>query len=56
MTENYTDIMSPNRFESLESDSSSSCFQNKTDNNLLFSKSVIQESVNPPMEISSVTL
>ena len=41
ITENDTDIVSPNRFENLKSDTISSCFQNKTDNTLLFSKSVI---------------
>ena len=55
ITENDTDIVSPNRFESLKSDTSSSCFQNKTDHTLLFSKSVIQESVKPRMEKSNLT-
>ena len=32
ITENDTDIVSPNRFESLKSDTGSFCFQNKTDN------------------------
>ena len=36
ITKNDTDIVSSNRFESLKSDTSSSCFQNKTDNTLLF--------------------
>ena len=57
--ENDIDIVSPNRFESLKSDTSSSCFQNKTDNALLFPKSVIinpiiQESVKPQMEKSNI--
>ena len=52
--ENDIDIVSPNRFESLKSDTSSSCFQNKTDNTLLFPKPVIQESVKPRMEKSNI--
>ena len=47
--------MSPNRFESLKSDTGSSCFQNKTDNTILFSKSVIQESVKQRVEKSNIT-
>ena len=47
--------MSPNRFESLKSNTASSCFQNKTDNTLLFSKSVIQESVKPRVEKSNIS-
>ena len=47
ITDNDTDIVLPNRFKSLKSDTGSSCFQNKTDNTLLFSKSVIQEFVKP---------
>ena len=41
IAENDTDIVSPNCFESLKSDTGSSCFQNKTDNTLLSSESVI---------------
>ena len=55
ITENDTEIMSPNHFESLKSDTGSSCFQSKTDNTLLFSKSVIQESVKPRVEKSNIT-
>ena len=47
--------MSPNHFESLKSDTGSSCFQSKTDNTLLFSKSVIQEFVKPRVEKSNIT-
>ena len=54
-TENDTDIVLPNRFQSLKSDTGSSCFQNKTDNTLLFSKSVIEESVKPRVEKSKKT-
>ena len=46
--------MSLNRFENVKSDTGSSCFQNKTDNTLLFSKSVIQESVKPRVENSNI--
>ena len=53
ITENDTDIVSPNRFESLKSDINSSCFQNKTDNTLLFRKSV--ESVKPRMKANITT-
>ena len=47
--------MSPNSFESLNSDTSSSCYRNKTDNTLLFSKSVIQESMKPRIEKPNIT-
>ena len=55
ITENDTDIVSPNRFESLKSKNGGFYFQNKTDNTLLFSKSVIQESVKPQVEKSNIT-
>ena len=54
ITENDIDIVSPNRFESLKSGTSSSCFQNKTDNTLLFPKSLIKESVKPRIEKSNI--
>ena len=54
ITKNDNDIASPNRFESLICDTGSSCFQNKTDNTLLFSKFVIQESVKPRVEKSNI--
>ena len=54
ITENDSNIVSLNRFENVKSDSGSSCFQNKTDNTLLFSKSVIQESVKPRVENSNI--
>ena len=55
VTENNTDIVSPNHFESLKSDTSSPCFQNKTDTTLLFPESVIQKSVKPQMKKSNIT-
>ena len=55
ITEKDTDIVLPNCLESSKSDTGSSCFQNKTDNTLLFSKSVIQESVKPWVEKSNIT-
>ena len=55
ITENDTDIVSPNRFESLKSNDGGFYFQNKTDNTLLFSKSVIQEPEKPQIEKSNIT-
>ena len=52
--ENDINTVSPNRFESLKSDTSSSCFQNKTDNTPAFPKPVIQKSVMPRMENSNI--
>ena len=54
ISKNDTYIVSPNRFESLKSDTGSSCFQKKTDNTLLFLKSVIQEYVKPQVEKSNI--